>query len=341
VATVSSSISKLTPTLSGTLAATGITYGQTLADSTLSGVTASVSGDFTFTTPNTSPNVGTASQGVTFTPTDSTNYNTVSTTVDVTVSAASLPSLTFSGGVVTVSNGVSGFSYSYVGRDGTTYSTSSTAPTAPGLYKVTATSTDSNYSGSAENSYFIAGVIAGDDSLTKPADHSAISIRVLELLANDSRITSLGAASTSGLTITGVTAGAGNSVVLGTGADAGWIFFTPSSGASDTFTYAVSDGTNSANGTVTLTAEASLPPITLQLVKKGTAAFDGTTTRVSHDFIGVPGQTYQIEYSTDLTTWVAAGSVSTGATGSFSVNFSRAGDEAAAWNAHQFFRAKR
>lgn len=341
VATVSSSISKLTPTLSGTLAATGITYGQTLADSTLSGVTASVSGDFTFTTPNTSPSVGTASQEVTFTPTDSTNYNTVSTTVDVTVSAASLPSLTFSGGVVTVSNGVSGFSYSYVGRDGTTYSTSSTAPTAPGLYKVTATSTDSNYTGSAENSYFIAGVIAGDDSLTKPADHSAISIRVSELLANDSRITSLGAVSASGLTITGVTAGAGNSVVLGTGADAGWIFFTPSSGASDTFTYAVSDGTNSANGTVTLTAEASLPPITLQLVKKGTAAFDGTTTRVSHDFIGVPGQTYQIEYSTDLTTWVAAGSVSTGATGSFSVNFSRAGDEAAAWNAHQFFRAKR
>jgi hypothetical protein len=278
---------------------------------------------------------------VTFTPTDSTNYNTVSTTVDVTVSAASLPSLTFSGGVVTVSNGVSGFSYSYVGRDGTTYSTSATAPTAPGLYKVTATSTDSNYTGSAENSYFIAGVIVGDDSLTKPADHSAISIRVSELLANDSRITSVGAASTSGLTITGVTAGAGNSVVLGTRADAGWIFFTPSSSASDTFTYAVSDGTNSGNGTVTLTAEASLPPITLQLVTKGTAAFDGTTTRVSHDFIGVPGQTYQIEYSTDLTTWSSAGSVSTGATGSFSVNFSRAGDHAADWNAHQFFRAKR
>ena len=341
VATVSSSISKLTPTLSGTLAATGITYGQTLADSTLSGATASASGNFTFTAPSTSPNVGTASQGVTFTPADSTNYNSVSATVDVTVSAASLPALTFSGGVVTVSNGVSGFSYSYVGRDGTTYSTSSTAPTAPGLYKVTATSTDSNYSGSAENSYFIAGVIVGDDSLTKPADHSAISIRVSELLANDSRITSAGAASTSGLTITGVTAGAGNSVVLGTRADAGWIFFTPSSAASDTFTYAVSDGTNSANGTVTLTAEASLPPITLQLVKKGTAAFNGTTTQVSHDFIGVPSQTYQIEYSTDLETWISAGSVSTGATGSFSVNFSRAGDHAADWNAHQFFRAKR
>ena len=263
------------------------------------------------------------------------------TTANITVATLDPTSLTFSGGVVTVSNGVSGFSYSYVGRDGTTYSTSSTAPTAPGLYKVTATSTDSNYTGSAENSYFIAGVIVGDDSLNKPADHSAISIRVSELLANDSRITSLGAVSTSGLTITGVTAGAGNSVVLGTGADAGWIFFTPSSAASDTFTYAVSDGSNSANGTVTLTADGSLPPITLQLVTKGTAAFDGATTRVSHDFIGVPGQTYQIEYSTDLITWISAGSVSTGATGSFSVTFSRAGDEATAWNAHQFFRAKR
>jgi len=417
-----------TPSITVAPTASAITYGQTLASSELTTGTASVAGTFAFTTLSTAPNAGSANQSVTFYPADTTNYNSASTTVSVTVNQKALTgsftasnkaydgstaavvasrslsgvvgsdvvsltggtatfdnsslgngktvtltgaalsgaaaanyslssvstttanitvatldptSLTFSGGVVTVSNGVSGFSYSYVGRDGTTYSTSSTAPTAPGLYKVTATSTDSNYTGSAENSYFIAGVIAGDDSLTKPADHSAISIRVSELLANDSRITSLGAVSASGLTITGVTAGAGNSVVLGTGADAGWIFFTPSSGASDTFTYAVSDGTNSANGTVTLTAEASLPPITLQLVEKGTAAFDGTTTRVSHDFIGVPGQTYQIEYSTDLTTWVAAGSVSTGATGSFSVTFSRVGDEAAAWNAHQFFRAKR
>ncbi|MCX8495628.1 MAG: YDG domain-containing protein [Akkermansiaceae bacterium] len=421
-------IAKGAPSITVAPTASAITYGQTLASSELTTGTASVAGTFAFTTLSTAPNAGSANQSVTFSPADTTNYNSASTTVSVTVNQKALTgsftasnkaydgstaavvasrslsgvvgsdvvsltggtatfdtsslgngktvtltgaalsgaaaanyslssvstttanitvatldptSLTFSGGVVTVSNGVSGFSYSYVGRDGTTYSTSATAPTAPGLYKVTATSTDSNYTGSAENSYFIAGVIVGADSLTKPADHSAISIRVSELLANDSRITSVGAASTSGLTITGVTAGTGNSVVLGTGADAGWIFFTPSSAASDTFTYAVSDGTNSGNGTVTLTAEASLPPITLQLVKKGTAAFDGTTTRVSHDFIGVPGQTYQIEYSTDLTTWSSAGSVSTGATGSFSVNFSRAGDHAADWNAHQFFRAKR
>ncbi|MEY2851955.1 MAG: hypothetical protein RL549_654, partial [Verrucomicrobiota bacterium] len=75
--------------------ASAITYGQTLAASTLSGGQAKlgtdvVPGSFAFTTPTTAPNAGTASQGVTFTPTDTTNYNPATTTVSVTVNTKPL-----------------------------------------------------------------------------------------------------------------------------------------------------------------------------------------------------------------------------------------------------------
>ncbi len=72
---------KQTPVESSAPAATAITYGQTLAGSTLSGgvVTnaagAVVAGSFAWTAPANAPAVGTPSQSVTFTPTDTTDYN--------------------------------------------------------------------------------------------------------------------------------------------------------------------------------------------------------------------------------------------------------------------------
>jgi len=47
-----------------------------------------VAGGFAFTTPSTAPSVGTANQGVTFTPSDTANYNTATTSVSVTVNHA-------------------------------------------------------------------------------------------------------------------------------------------------------------------------------------------------------------------------------------------------------------
>jgi hypothetical protein len=44
-----------------------------------------VAGAFAFTTPSTAPSVGAANQGVTFTPSDTANYNTATTSVSVTV----------------------------------------------------------------------------------------------------------------------------------------------------------------------------------------------------------------------------------------------------------------
>lgn len=81
-------VSKATPTITSSPTASTITYGQTLASSTLSGGTASVAGSFAFTSPSTAPIAGTANQNVTFTPADNTNYNTTNTDVSVTVNKA-------------------------------------------------------------------------------------------------------------------------------------------------------------------------------------------------------------------------------------------------------------
>ncbi len=79
---------KSTPTISAFPTASPITYGQTLASSTLSGGTASVSGSFAWTTSTTAPGAGTPSESVTFTPTDTTDYNTATGSVSVMVNPA-------------------------------------------------------------------------------------------------------------------------------------------------------------------------------------------------------------------------------------------------------------
>jgi hypothetical protein len=82
--TVQLTVNQATPTVSAWPTASAITFGQTLASSTLSGGTASVSGTFAWTAPSTSPGAGTSSESVTFTP-GSTNYNTVTGSINVTV----------------------------------------------------------------------------------------------------------------------------------------------------------------------------------------------------------------------------------------------------------------
>ena len=91
--TVPVTISKATPSVTTWPAAGVITYGDALASSTLSGGSASVAGSFAWTVPATQPDVGAANQSVTFTPTDSGNYNSVNGSVSVTVGKAT-PSIT-------------------------------------------------------------------------------------------------------------------------------------------------------------------------------------------------------------------------------------------------------
>jgi autotransporter-associated beta strand protein len=90
---VSVTVGKATPVLQAAPTASAIVYGQTLASSSFSGGTvtnalgAGVSGSYAFTTPSTAPGAGTASQPVTFTPTDTTDYNSITLNVNVTVNS--------------------------------------------------------------------------------------------------------------------------------------------------------------------------------------------------------------------------------------------------------------
>ena len=84
--TYSQTVNKANSSVTTAPTASAITYGQTLASSTLSnGVGSPAGGSFAFTTPGTTPAVGTAAQGVTYTPPDTTDYNTSTTTSNVTV----------------------------------------------------------------------------------------------------------------------------------------------------------------------------------------------------------------------------------------------------------------
>jgi hypothetical protein len=81
-------VAKSTPTVSAWPSASALTYGQTLVSSMLTGGAASVPGAFTWTAPATAPPLGTSVQGVTFTPTDTIDYNSVTGSVELTVAPA-------------------------------------------------------------------------------------------------------------------------------------------------------------------------------------------------------------------------------------------------------------
>ena len=117
-------ISKGTVGITAVPTASAITVGQALSVSVLSGGTASVAGAFAWTTPSTTPAVGTTSYGVTFTPTDTANYNTAATTVSLTVnSAGSTFAGAYPGKIMTdiAPNGLSYLAnYGFGGSEGTT-----------------------------------------------------------------------------------------------------------------------------------------------------------------------------------------------------------------------------
>jgi len=119
--TVSVTTNKATPTITTAPTASSITSGQTLALSSLTGGLASTGGSFAFTTPGTIPAVGTANQGVTFTPTDTGNYNNATTTVSVTVSGGSDPLFTTVGNSPTITFAAGVTNIAFTGIPGRTY----------------------------------------------------------------------------------------------------------------------------------------------------------------------------------------------------------------------------
>ena len=147
--TVTVVVNKATPTISALPTTIAITFGQALSASSLSGGSGSVAGTFTFTTPATIPGaVGNYSASITFTPSDTTNYNTATGTVTVVVSKATptisaLPTtiaITF--GEALSSSSLSGGSGSVAGTF--TFTTPATIPGAVGNYSASITFTPSD-----------------------------------------------------------------------------------------------------------------------------------------------------------------------------------------------------
>jgi hypothetical protein len=87
-------VEKTIPTVSSWPTAAGITYGQTLSASALSGGSGSVPGTFAWTDGSTVPTAGTASHSVSFIPTDSDNYETITSDRSIVV-AKQTPTLTW------------------------------------------------------------------------------------------------------------------------------------------------------------------------------------------------------------------------------------------------------
>ena len=161
-ASVPVTVSKATPSITTQPTATEITYGQTLASSTLSGGSASVPGHFAFSTPATVPTTGTALQNVAFTPTDTSNYQTVTLSISVTVKDAPTPNVATVtlGNLTTLYDGTPKVPSATTNPSGLsvnlTYNGSATIPTNAGSYEVLATIADASYSGSTSGTLIIA-----------------------------------------------------------------------------------------------------------------------------------------------------------------------------------------
>ena len=208
-----------------------------------------------------------------------------------------------------------------------------------GTYPITqgTLSAGSNYTISFTAANFvITGLKAMPDSIQKPSAITALKIPMADLLANDGTLGANGeVVAAPNLTVTAAQTSLGAALAI----RGQFILFLPTTNGEETLTYTVSNGTATSTATVTLTGEASAPPFSLAVIKRGTAAFSGGYTSVTHDFLGVPNQTYRIQYTTDLSSWTTAPDQSSGSTGSFSVTFTQSGDLAAAWNSQMFFRA--
>ena len=300
-------VQQATPTVTTWPGATAITYGQTLASSTLSGGTASVAGTFAFTSPGTVPAVGTADQAVTFTPTDAVNYTTVSGTASVLVNQATATVVL--GGLTAVDDGTAkAASATTVPAGltvGLTYDLSATAPSLPGTYAVVATVSDPNYVGSASGSLVIspkAPVFSGYSASSKP--NQAIGIARAKILsrASDPYGGKVALPRVFGPSAQGGTVSlAGNNVT-----------YTPATDFVGVDTFEV-ELTNPAGGvthglvTITVTGAGTAAQNLVQLTLR-----DGVVDLV---FQGIPGRVYVIQRSANLTSWTTLVSVTAAADG--------------------------
>ncbi len=276
-------VSKATPTIATAPTASGITFGETLADSDLTGGEASTGGTFAFTTPSTAPNAGTASQEVTFTPTDGDNYNNATTTVSVTTSKAT-PTIATAPTASGITFGETLADSDLTGGEASTggtfaFTTPSTAPNAgTASQEVTFTPTDGDNYNNATTTVSVTTSKATPTIATAP---TASDITSGQTLASSNL--------TGGLASTGGTFAfttPGTSPAVGT------------ANQDVTFTPTDTDNYNTATITVSVTVSSGSDPL---FAANGTGpAITYAAGAANIAFTGLPGRTYGIERSTTM-----------------------------------------
>ena len=292
---VSVTVNKANPTVTTLPTASVITYGQTLADSTLGTGSVSVAGSWAWLDSTIAPNAGSASQTAVFTPTDTTNYNSVNRSVTVVTSKASASisitgtSADYTGSAqgVTVDTTPSGLSVTV------TYNGSTTVPTNAGSYSVSAVVNDSNYSGSGSDTFRIA---AATPDVTWP---TASEIRNPATLSTS--VLTGGSASFGGNSVAGTFAWATPTAVPTPGTADYSVKFTPTSSnfaqATSTVSLSVLQPITAAPtvGTVTqtgLVVSADITPAEGTSLNTISVKVDGSTRTYS-----VSGDTYSVTLS--------------------------------------------
>ena len=276
-------VSKATPTITTTPTASDITFGQTLADSNLTDGAASTGGTFAFTTPSTAPNAGTASRGVTFTPTDGDNYNNATTTVSVTTNKAT-PTITTAPTASGITFGQtladSNLTDGSASTDGTfTFTTPVTAPNAGTASQgVTFTPTDGDNYNNATTTVSVTTSKATPTIATAP---TASGITSGETLASSSLTGGL--ASTDG---TFAFTTPGTIPAVGTANQS--VTFTPT----DTGNY------NTSTTTVSVTVSSGADPLFAASANGPAITYAAGAANIA--FTGLPGRTYGIERSTTM-----------------------------------------
>jgi hypothetical protein len=190
----------------------------------------------------------------------------------------------------------------------------------------------------ASANLIIAGPFAAADAVTRLSGSQNTQFPLATLLANDTRFAPDGTNQIDNLSITGVTAGVGNSVSI----SGAFVSYTPDNAVATAplaFTYTLLDSVSGATdvGSVTVT---TLP---LTMPQVGTATYNaGTdTTSITMTFATLANTALNLEYSTDLNSWQGyiANPVTSGPTGSLVVTFTAPGNQTATWNKKMFFRA--
>ncbi|HXI70589.1 MAG TPA: Ig-like domain repeat protein [Verrucomicrobiae bacterium] len=322
-ATVTVTVNKQTPLVAITPSTTAITYGQTLASSTLSGgsLTNAAGGTVTISTrafvdPSIAPNAGTTNVSVTITPTDTANYNNATTTVTVTVNKATSTTVLISslnpalpGSNVVLTATVSGVATPpgtvQFKTNGAALGSAVTLD-GGGLAKITnSTLTHGNIAITAEysgNVNFLTSTSSVTQTIDTPPVGGAHNIGAVVSTPVNLNATTLAGldydADNDTLSVASVNTG---SPSHGTVSLAGTtITYTPFTSyvGTDSFTYTISDGFTGGTNTSTANVNVRLGKATSVLSPPTAGA--GVVNLVGY---GIPSHAYDVQRSPDMTTW--------------------------------------